>query len=614
MRCSTGRACGRLFNSLQFYDSFEELFHVPRCAWSRGAHKIMSFSEFSPSRVLGLRPALARHGIWRLSAVAAFHIAAFAVLIATEVNLRGALIFLATWGFLNFFWLALVRRPGIASGLSLAIVIVLVLLSHLKHDVMLLTANFVDLMVVDTDSVRFLYMIYPNLGWLTALGVALGAAAITLVASLDPFVIRRRVAAGGMALSLAGIVLPALQSPMARWEAFYGDSYVSKFSRSGVSAIDAFARDGYLDANWQGGGDAYGALLDPAREAGCVAHGKRPHIILIHDESSYDITAIPGIRVPKNYQSHFRSFDGRARRLLVEGNGGPSWYTEYNVLAGLSSRSFGHFSYFVTKISNGRVERGLPNALKRCGYRTHSFYPAYGAFMSARGFQTTMGIEHFRDARDLGTRSIEPDSFYYDAALKTLNEAAADTPLFMYVYLAANHFPWDRTFRPELTPDWKDPGNTPVVDEYLRRQELSARQYRQFVSRLRRDFPDEAFLIVRYGDHQPEFTPQLIEPNLDDKALAARMSAYDPRYFTTYYAIDAIRFRPVNLTSALPELDAPYLPLVVQEAAGLSLPPSFAEQKRILVRCRGHFFSCGEGEEARRLNRLLIEAGLIKGL
>jgi hypothetical protein len=53
-------------------------------------------------------------------------------------------------------------------------------------------------------------------------------------------------------------------------------------------------------------------------------------------------------------------FDGKQRRFLVEGNGGPSWFTEYNVLAGLSSRSFGRFSYFVTKIASGRVERGLP--------------------------------------------------------------------------------------------------------------------------------------------------------------------------------------------------------------------------------------------------------------
>jgi len=61
-------------------------------------------------------------------------------------------------------------------------------------------------------------------------------------------------------------------------------------------------------------------------------------------------------------------------------------------------------------------------------------------------------------------------------------------------------------------------------------------------------------------------------------------------------------------------LDAPYLPLVVLEAAGVPLDPSFAEQKRILQRCQGMFYRCNSGAEARRFNRLLIDAGMIKRL
>ena len=56
---------------------------------------------------------------------------------------------------------------------------------------------------------------------------------------------------------------------------------------------------------------------------------------------------------------------------------------------------------------------------------------------------------------------------------------------------------------------------------------------------------------------------------------------YDPRYFTTYYAIDTVNFRPVNLSSALDTIEGPYLPLIVQESAGLPLDPSFVEQKKI---------------------------------
>ncbi len=150
--------------------------------------------------------------------------------------------------------------------------------------------------------------------------------------------------------------------------------------------------------------DAYAAdRLQPAA-ATCQPAAKPPHIILIHDESSFDIRMAPGIKVPDGYGAHFKSFDGKERNFLVEGNGGPSWFTEYNVLEGLSARSFGRFAYFVTRIAAGRVNRGLPAALRHCGYRTFSLYPALGAFMSARSFQTTTGVQHFYDQHDLGAR------------------------------------------------------------------------------------------------------------------------------------------------------------------------------------------------------------------
>ena len=46
---------------------------------------------------------------------------------------------------------------------------------------------------------------------------------------------------------------------------------------------------------------------------------------------------------------------------------------------------------------------------------------------------------------------------------------------------------------------------------------------------------------------------------------------------------------------------------------GVPLDASFAEQKKILKRCPGLFYLCAGGAEARRFNRLLIDAGLIQG-
>jgi hypothetical protein len=335
---------------------------------------------------------------------------------------------------------------------------------------------------------------------------------------------------------------------------------------------------------------------------------------LLHDESSFDITVAPGVHVPAGYRRHFQSFDGRERKLLVEGVGGPSWFTEYNVLTGLSVRSFGRFATSVTRIAAGHVYRGLPRVLQRCGYETFSLYPFYGSFLGSRAFQTTTGIAHYLDMQDLGTRAFEADSFYYDRAIDLIKRSRVEAPLFLYVYTVANHFPWDQRLRPRLAPDWRDLGNAPDVEEYVRRQAISAEEYRAFLKRLTDEFPADAFLIIRYGDHQPQFGARLIDPSLGMDEIAKRAKALDQRYLTTYYALDAVNFAPVDITSALGRLDAPYLPLVALQAAGIPLDASFAQQRAILQRCDGLFYSCEEGAQASRLNRLLIDAGLIKGL
>jgi hypothetical protein len=283
------------------------------------------------------------------------------------------------------------------------------------------------------------------------------------------------------------------------------------------------------------------------------------------------------------------------------------------VLTGLSVRSYGRFAESVTRLAAGHVERGLAHALRHCGYRTFSMYPYYGAFVGARRFHTSAGIERFFDAENLGGFQ-KTDSHYFDFALRTITWERTGAPMFLFVYTAANHFPWNSRYRPDLQSDWRNLGNRSDVDEYLRRQAMSAQDYPRFLKRLREEFPDESFLVVRFGDHQPLFAKYFVDPTLDEAAVAKRIQAYDPRYLTTYYTIDTVNFTPADLSSALNTLDAPYLPLLLLEAAGVPLDSSFEEQKQILQRCNGLFYGCKEGAEARRFNRLLIDAGLINGL
>jgi hypothetical protein len=547
-------------------------------------------------------------GWWRVVLVAAPHVAALVVMFATEGDLWSRTLFLLSWAFLNFAFATMLRRPAMASALSLTFIVLLVLCSRLKHDVAQMTVDFVDLLIIDRGTVSFLLTIFPALRWVVLAVVLIGGPLAVAIWRLDPFRVRFLAALAGALASLAALTGTSLTWPDEPWRAYLDEGYVSKFANSGVIAVSDFLRVGLIDAD----AATTDRLKIPLEDA-CHPAARRPNIVLVHDESSFDIRVAPGIKVPAGYGEHFRSFDGKQRAFMVEGNGGPSWYTEYNVLAGLSSRSFGRFSYFITRLAAGHVERGLPLALRRCGYHTVSLYPANGSFIGERDFQTSTGIEDFYDERALGAKDIEPDSFFYDKALQLFATEPKTKPAFVYVYLAANHFPWDHRFRPDLMAAWKDLGNPRYVDEYLRRQALSAEHYRAFLAQLKKRFPDEAFLIVRYGDHQPDFTSYILEQNLTDAQIEKRMSSYDPRYYATYYAIDAVNFAPVASPTEMDKIDGAYLPLVVQEAAGLPLDPSFAEQKKIMLRCSGVFYDCGKGSEARRFNRMLMDAGYIKG-
>ena len=558
---------------------------------------------------LAFSETISRRDIATLVTVAGLHLSALVIMAATEVDLVAKIAFLLAWVALNCVWLAALRRPAIAAFMSLAMLVALILFSQFKYDKLMMTVSFVDLMIIDQDTSAFLFTIMPNLRWSVTLSALLAAPLMVLIWHFDTFRIRRRITSTGGACCLGALVALSMSVPSDFFDEFFNHNYVSKFSRSGVESIYELATHGLMESD-----GAIAEHLKSAPAAACNPARKLPHIILLHDESSFDITAAPGIKVPPGYHKHFRSFDGVARKLVVEGAGGPSWFTEYNVLTGLSARSYGRFATSVTRIAAGRVARGLPHALSRCGYKTFSLYPFYGAFLGSRGFQTTAGIQHYMDMTDLGTRGFEADSFYFDQAEKIIARERRNGPLFLYVYTVANHFPWDSRLRPELTPDWHNLGNVPNIDEYIRRQGMTAHDYGALLERLKRDFPTESFLIVRYGDHQPEFGYRIIDPTLNEAAIARHLLAFDPRYFTSYYAIDAVNFQPADLSSALTTLDAPYLPLVVQEAAGMPLDASFAEQKAILQRCHGLFYRCAGGAEARRFNRLLIAASLIKGL
>ena len=154
---------------------------------------------------LGAADLVARHGYGRLALIAVPHIIALAIMLATEARPVEIAAFLLAWGILNFFWLALTRRPAVAGALSLVMMTVLVLLSDLKYHVLMMTANFVDLMIIDTDTVSFLFTIYPALRWIVLLCVVALVPLVAFTWRADPFRVRRLTAMAALLACVGGL-------------------------------------------------------------------------------------------------------------------------------------------------------------------------------------------------------------------------------------------------------------------------------------------------------------------------------------------------------------------------------------------------------------------------
>src|SRR4030088_1897016 len=133
---------------------------------------------------------------------------------------------------------------------------------------------------IDRDTAAFLFTIFPNLRSSPS-----GAALVTIplmypLWSLDPFRIRRLPALAGKLACLAALVGYSFAWPDEAWRGYYDDGYLSKFSRSGVSAVSDFIKYGFMESDVVTAERLKVPLVDS-----CHPAGRRPNIIMLHDES-----------------------------------------------------------------------------------------------------------------------------------------------------------------------------------------------------------------------------------------------------------------------------------------------------------------------------------------
>jgi phosphoglycerol transferase MdoB-like AlkP superfamily enzyme len=504
----------------------------------------------------------------------------------------------------------LTRRVLFAIAVVAAIVAMIVVAADVKRHYieMVLHAYDVVFYLTSLSTLQFLWVDHSvELMSVAASFVTTAILGYTLY-RCDSSRIPRTVSAVVLALCTATALWASYAKGERRNTLFFWDNlYLSSFYSSWSETLETLWRGQLLDASRTQAKPLFKVPVS------CTTDGAPPHIILIHQESVMPPSHFPQISYDKSLDPFFRSFDGKLHKLRVETYGGASWLTEFSVLAGVSTYSFGGMRTFVQALMQGKIHDTLPQNLARCGYRNSVFYPVPKDFVSNGRFYAATGMPEIFDFKAQGAKRYnERDKFYYGNALKYFEEqlGQSKTPLFTFIITSATHLPYQYTYDPEVDVPGGGPGTDPEMSEYLRRLGMAKMDYDEFKGELARRFPNERFLIVQYGDHQPVATRTLLGFDAKLTAEDVKMEPDNPGY-VTYYSIDGVHYDPPPMPTA-ETLEVPYLGAVLLDAARLPLSDDYQERMRLMKLCDGRYYTCAQKDEILGFHRRLIDSGLVE--
>jgi hypothetical protein len=341
-----------------------------------------------------------------------------------------------------------------------------------------------------------------------------------------------------------------------------------------------------------------------------------PDIIVIQHESIFD-PRLFGLPVEPVVEAFLSPKDGRYGTLNVDIFGGGSWQSEFSLLTGLSSASFGSNAYFLFKRGVGRFHNSLPNSLTALGYRTMLTSSCRRSFLNYDAFYRSIGIseriftDDFHPPFDVDRyEATHSDAMFLEAALGAhMKRIAGDAaPRFLYALTNFNHGPHNRRltapgeFESERAFAAASLGDACYAEYYARLAETAA-TWTRLKSELSARFPGRPMLIIHYGDHQPVMARRI--------EAKTRLPVDPRRQFRTFYAMEILNDRSDRMIPGRgPDLDIAFLGTVALQQAGLPLDEVFATRASLLGHCGDAYFA-SPSERKRRFHRTLVNLGMI---
>lgn len=484
--------------------------------------------------------------------------------------------------------------------------------SHLKYKFTRVNLHAYDLIsYLSPKAIRLFLKTSPSTLRSLIFSLVAAALALTALIYIEPVSVDRPSAAAMLAgCTMLFAVFRRYLIPPAKWNdysrLFEQAPNPTAFIDSIFESVVAWRRGGVLARS---SAPSVEAFRQEVRENDATA-GAYPNIIVILHESTFPPELFQKTSTDPISQ-FFSSNDGTAHSLRVETFGGATWKSEFSVMTGIPASAYGAFADHVFYWAVGKIRHSLPLRLKEYGYRNIAIIPTDRFFFGAADFFSSIGIDRIFDKADMSAPTdYERDRFYYSFALKFLRDSLDrnESPLFLYISTMWNHF--DHNVY-AIAPDG-EPRTTKVQDsefaEYLRRLQHTCADYSDFRTAIEREFPDREFLIVRFGDHQPPFTAQLI--NSESKDFASNRE--DDALYRTFFSLDTVNFTH-KISYKLPaEIEIGYLSTVILDAAGIPGDELTEVRRKLMLENAGRLFFVDMGETVRQLNEKMVMSGLVE--
>ena len=306
---------------------------------------------------------------------------------------------------------------------------------------------------------------------------------------------------------------------------YFGDTPLKPNQTVGWLWREAYDQYGYAPCTVESFATLFHTVVEPVgydatamNEMECPPQSStannRPDIILILNESFYDLSLITDLNVDSDYLQSFRRRDVYTGYGVVPAYGGGTNSSEYELLTSNSMALLPGVTPF--NILDLTHANSIVSHLSALGYDTLGCHSESGEnyFRSraypALGFDRIYFDEDFTNKRYYHDRYYESDESLYDNLIAWYDEMPQG-PRFLYLLTIQNHGSWDQNPpSADTVHAASDYGEyDDEVDEYLTGISQSDAALQRLMEHFERT--DRQVILCMAGDHCPNFADQITD-------------------------------------------------------------------------------------------------------